>query len=245
MKRYDFAYPVGVICCLERKLLPPRRFFEFLSSDLGRVLSTAKEYFFQTQLSPLQTIEDMELFLEKEENILNNLLEEYLEKDFFKEFQNFFNYQSTNQSLFGDYPFLLYLFKMRLDFFNIIFFLRAGYLNKEFSPQFFGFLSEDDISRLFSEDKVFKIKNPEFFDFFSTAKSFVKEKKYFLLDYLPFKFFIKVQEKAKRIILGPERLFSFYFFKKLQDKLIKIIFSCKLYKLEEERIRKILEVIYA
>ncbi len=243
MGRYSYAYPLGVVSCLEKRLAPSKVFFDILSYNLERLLSEIKPYFFQG-LTFYQSIEEFEVFLEREEKVLNILIREWIKEALFKSFLDFFKYQPVKETQLKSFPYLLNLFKLRIDLYNIIFSLRAGYLNKNFSPHFFGFLSKEEIKDLLNEDKTLKVRKPEYFPFFYSARSFLKDDVYFLLDFLPFGFLRKRLEGAKKIILGPERIFYFYFLKRLQDKIMKVIVSSKLYNLEEERVKKILEVVY-
>ena len=244
MKRFDYAYCLGVVSYLERKIISPKRFFEFLSYSLEGVLSEVKGNFFQSLSSSYQSIEEIENFLNKEQDFLDSLTKEWVQSELFEEFKKFFAYAGVNEPLLKEYPFLLNLFKIRLDFFNIVFLLRASYLKRDFSAKFLGFIPEEDLNKLFNQDKVLKIKMPLHYQFFTLGNSLVREEKYHLLDFIPFKFLFKLQEEAREIILGPERVFSFYFLKRLQDKTLKLIFISKLYNLEEEKIREILEVVY-
>ncbi|MCD6540159.1 MAG: hypothetical protein J7K37_05630 [Candidatus Omnitrophica bacterium] len=244
MKRFDYAYCLGAVSYLERKIISPKRFFEFLSYSLEGVLSEVKGSFFQSLSSSYQSIGELENFLNKEQEVLDRLTKEWIWPELFEEFKNFFVYTGVNEPLLKGYPFLLNLFKIRLDFFNIVFLLRAGYLKRDFSVKFLGDISEEDLNKLFKQDEILKIKMPLHYQFFTLGSSLVREEKYYLLDFIPFKFLFKLQEEAKKVILGPERVFSFYFLKRLQDKILKLIFISKLYNLEEERIREILEVVY-
>lgn len=242
MKRTDFAYSVGAVSCLERKLIPPKLFFDILPLSLEKVFLEIKPYFFGS-LEFLQSIEEIEVFLDREKKILDTLIGEWLNKVLLKFFLNFFEYKEVDEDSLRDFPLLSDIFKLKTDFYNIIFSLRADYLNKSFLPKFSGYLSQEELNLLFKQDRLLKIKRQKQFEFFNLASS-LKDKEYFLLDFLTIGFLRREVFEFKKVILGPERVFYFYFLKIVQDKISKVILSSKLYNLEEERLKKILEVVY-
>lgn len=244
MRRMQYPYPLGVISCLEKKLASPRTFFEFLPYSLERFLSQVKPYFFTELYPSYQRIDEFEAFLKKEAHFLETLIKEFLPSGLFECFASFFKYEDVDYSQLENSSCLFNLFKLRIDFYNILFFLRASYLRKEFSPTFFGFLSKEELALLLGEDKVLKVKKPIYFEFLSLGRSFLEEKDYYLLDFLSLKFLRREAQELKKPNLGPERIFYFYFSKALQDKMMKVILSFKLYNLKEESLRKALELVY-
>ncbi|HEK85393.1 MAG TPA: hypothetical protein ENO29_03435 [Candidatus Aminicenantes bacterium] len=253
----DYAFAVGRIRALENYLISYEVFKEAAEApDLNKaveVISEAGE--FGERFLAIRTSDELENFLQEEKIALDHLLEElFLEKSFYFYYQQAEDTEKISSLTAGaNNPFILNYFRLRIDLFNLKFFLRCHYLElpvKRFEQQFIpgGTLEK----RLFIENYNGQLEDfgqvirftsyfdlwQKGFDFFASEESFIvfeREIENLLMEHL---------KKAKQIIFGPEPLFAYGLARKRELKLMQMVLTGKMLRVPPQILKERISQTY-
>jgi len=149
--------------------------------------------------------------------------------------------------------FLIKFTKKYIDLKNIELFMRLKIQNREedlFEKGFadHGYIEKNRLMEAFKKDIGDFVDNMKFTDYGTIVREAVKgyeeEKSFVKLDKLSYDHLTDYMQQAKRVALGPEPVFAYFWAKKNNALIIRSIMVAKLNGIEPEKIRHIIRNLY-
>lgn len=234
--RLDYAYAVGRVRALEKKLVSNASFRE--ASGEGDFDSALKVIFdagsFSDEMIGLKSSDELDEFLDKEGRSLDRLMSELLtEKEILKIFgeDDHPDRAMAIASRCG-YPFITDYVRHRIDLGNLKIFCRmkySGFSREKFAGMVLrgGFLDErilvENFSLSFSEVGE-KIQATPYKELWTRATDALEERETFIkLERGIEDFLMKYLRRAKHIVFGPEPVFAFGLAKRRELGLVRLV----------------------
>ncbi len=234
--RLDYAYAVGRVRALERKLVERAVFSEAAEEkDFVRAVKIVFEAGeFLEEMTKIKNSEELDGFLEREEKELLRLVTEILlEKDVLEVFLiEKMPAKALKISGRMNYPFIHDYFRHRIDLANLKIFCRLKYsgASREKLESFIlkgGFLDEQVLIQNFEEtfgDVGDKIKASPYKELWNRGVDTLEEKETFVeLERGIEDFLMAYLRKAKYIVFGPEPIFAYAMAKRSELNLIRLM----------------------
>jgi len=255
--RLDYAFAVGRIRALERKLVAKEVFREASEekdfSQAVKIIFDAGE--FKDEMVNLRSSEDLDIFIQKEEENLNLLINEILPD---KELKNIIYRESQPDKALlladkVDYQFIVNYLRHKIDLANLKILCRAKYLRLP-AQKFNNLL----LSRGYLEAKLlaesFELSYPEigdkirfsaYFDLWTRSTDILQEKETFIeLERAIEDFLMLYLRKAKYVVFGPEPIFAYILAKKRELSLVRLIGIGKLNQIPVEILKQRISETY-
>jgi len=255
--RLDYAYAVGRVRSLEKKLVSRSDFVEAAEekdfSDAIKVIYDAG--YFPDEMIEIKDSLDLDNFLEREESGLRALMSEILQEERLQLILLEENQPSEALVHVSDreYPFICDYLKHRIDLGNLKVFCRAKYL--DLSPYTFGslvmkggFLDENiwlaNYNLTFGEMGE-KLQASSYREVWNRATDALEEKETFIVLEREVENFLMIYlKRAKYIVFGPEPVFSYALAKKRELQLIRLLGVAKIHRITPEIIKERMSETY-
>lgn len=255
--RLDYAYAVGRIRVLEKKLVERAVFSE--ASEENDFPSALKVIFdagdFPEEMIELKDSDELDEFLEKEEEALHRLMDAILLDsnvfDIYLEESNPGEAMSIAESM--DYSFIKDYLRHKIDLSNLKIFCRIKYLG--YSIQKFenlilkgGFLDEKILLQNF--DLTYgeigdKLRASPHQDLWNRAMDVLEERETFVeLERGIEDFLMKYLRKAKYIVFGPEPVFAYGLAKRKELRVVRLLGVGKLNYIPAELLKERISETY-
>lgn len=257
ISRLDYAYSVGRIRALERKLVSRDVFLE--AAGEREVASAIKTIFdagsFRDEMNEVSNSTDLDRFILSEEEHLSKLACELFVDDSFKkmfgEDHNPSHALSAAQKT--GYTFIIDYFRHKIDLGNIKIFFRVKYLDYSLerltgSLMQGGFLDDSLFVRNFElnyseiSEKLYASPYQKLWN--ETVDSLQSEETFVNLERGIEDFLIQYLKNAKYIVFGPEPVFAYVFAKRLELQLIRLVFVGLITKIPSKIIKKRISETY-
>ena len=255
--RLDYAYAVGRIRVLEKKLVERAVFSE--ASEEHDFSSALKVIFdagdFLDEMVELKGSDELDEFLEKEEEALYRLMDKILlESDVF----DIYREESSPQKAISvaermDYDFIKGYLRHWIDLSNLKIFCRIKYLG--FSKEKFesmilkeGFLDEKILLQSFNltyGEIGDKLRASPYQELWNRATDVLEEKETFVvLERGIEDFLMKYLRRAKYIVFGPEPVFAYGLAKKKELRMLRLLGVGKLNHIPPELLKERISETY-
>ena len=220
--RWEYSFSLGRVGSLERKIVPKSLLEGLVFSDFKKALGELKDCFFTYQEPG--DFDSISIWLDKEEVFLKNICSSLVEKDLKIFFEDIFAGRKID--CLKDFSLYLELLFEKQNSLRASFF---GMKKKEV------FLKEKEKMLPFYKDIE---------SFYSEAEKIFKEGKVFLLDFLTEKYILKFWEKRKILPLSFNSVILFFFAKRLNLKVVKFLLFYLFFKLNPEKIKEVIKLVY-
>ncbi len=256
--RLDYAYAVGRVRALEKRLVSKPAFLEAATEkDLPSALKVIFDagYFLQESVE-VQDSSHLEEFLEIEEQSLSKLLSELLIEGEIARI--IIQEKGLEQSLLLcqelAYPFITDYIRHRIDLGNLKMFCRAKYLGLPLTKLKTlllkgGFLDRDVLFKSFDlsfaevEERLYASSYQQVW---ARATDALTEKETFIDLEREFEDFLMLYlRKAKYIVFGPEPIFAYAFGKKRELQLVRLLGVGKINQIPPETLKERISETYA
>lgn len=257
ISRLDYAYSVGRVRALERKLVSRDVFLEAAGErDVDSALKTIFDAgSFLDEMDEIFNSVELDRFILREEESLNKMTDELFMdnrfKKMFKEDHNPSHALSAAQKT--GYTFIINYYRHKIDLGNIKIFFRVKYLDFPLerltgSLMQGGFLDESIFVRNFElnyseiSEKLYASPYQKLWN--EAVDSLQAEETFINLERGIEDFLIQYLKSAKYIVFGPEPVFAYVIARRLELQLIRLVFVGLITKIPSKIIKKRISETY-